>query len=553
MGTFVFTDELDYAAQMASVAAASVSLAISLFVCLASLWIYATPSARHHLDRVSFRLLLCSMIVEVVYDTVYIFLYSDPVPRTANSVSCSTAVYLLLATMGVANWLCTFIGVNLMLAICFGINPVRARLERWYILISLFMGFGIALVPAGLGHFGVDEVYQACYFTQTDPALRIRDFMTDLYAWQILSSLVAAASVLAVLVTLLRQSRATQRALYRGNDLNITSHDLHTIASTSMSHSPSDAPRPWFARLIRSRPRQGTSSLHRLEDKFITIALKISLYPLALIVINAFITGEDLAYTGRGGVESQGEYAVYCIYYFLYGGRGLFFGLIGILVDPCIRRGLPAAYQATFRPSRLGDTPITTLASGYDVEKGATVSHDVEAEAAAETITDFLASAPGPEPSLSDLPAGRQGLLGLFEKRQDLAGAEERRRPSLQVVYTRPSTPVTVLNPPSDPLTPAAPTPTDVITPLSPAHIVLASPKTPSHTEHPPLTPVAPSTPRRSRQSWLEPLATAVLARHDSPLGPRRSSDPALGDTARRRRELRVAAEKMYAEVQAQM
>jgi hypothetical protein len=58
------------------------------------------------------------------------------------------------------------------------------------------MGFGIALVPAGLGHFGVDEVYQACYFTQSalsmscldaeradrvaDPSLRIRDFMTDL-------------------------------------------------------------------------------------------------------------------------------------------------------------------------------------------------------------------------------------------------------------------------------------------------------------------------------------------------------------------------------------
>lgn len=28
------------------------------------------------------------------------------------------------------------------------------------------MGFGVPLVPAALGHFGVDPEYQACYFTQ---------------------------------------------------------------------------------------------------------------------------------------------------------------------------------------------------------------------------------------------------------------------------------------------------------------------------------------------------------------------------------------------------
>jgi hypothetical protein len=62
---------------MASIAASSLTLALSLFICLGSAWIYSVPSARHHLDRVSFRLLLWTMAIEIMYSGVYIYLYSD--------------------------------------------------------------------------------------------------------------------------------------------------------------------------------------------------------------------------------------------------------------------------------------------------------------------------------------------------------------------------------------------------------------------------------------------------------------------------------------------
>jgi hypothetical protein len=68
--------------------------------------------------------------------------------------------------------------------------------------------------------------------------------------------------------------------------------------------------------------------MHRLEDKFITIALKISLYPLALLAINVFITVEDLMYTVRGGVQDQEDFILYSIYYFLYGARGVAFACV---------------------------------------------------------------------------------------------------------------------------------------------------------------------------------------------------------------------------------
>lgn len=67
-------------AQVASLVGSVISLALSLFICCASLWIYRTPSARRHLDRVSFRLFLWSMGVEVVYNAAYLYIFSDVSP-----------------------------------------------------------------------------------------------------------------------------------------------------------------------------------------------------------------------------------------------------------------------------------------------------------------------------------------------------------------------------------------------------------------------------------------------------------------------------------------
>lgn len=114
-----------------------------------------------------------------------------------------------------------------MLAITFSINPLQAKLERWYLSLSFVLGFGVPLVPAILGHFGKDPMYGLCYFTQGkspdwykvceceligpgNRELRIRDFVVDLvsrlssnpltgqYLWQLLSCLVAAVSVITV-------------------------------------------------------------------------------------------------------------------------------------------------------------------------------------------------------------------------------------------------------------------------------------------------------------------------------------------------------------------
>jgi hypothetical protein len=55
-----------------SAIAAGISIGFVLVVLLVSLWVWSVPQARGYLQRLSFRLLLYSMVWETVYDVSYI-------------------------------------------------------------------------------------------------------------------------------------------------------------------------------------------------------------------------------------------------------------------------------------------------------------------------------------------------------------------------------------------------------------------------------------------------------------------------------------------------
>lgn len=96
-----------------------------------------------------------------------------PLPRAVNHRSVRWLTVLRV------NYLVTCIAINLMLCVCFGLNsvalsqPIRSRpwvstltrteLERWYIGVSFFLGIAIEGVPALVGHYGWDPVWQDCY------------------------------------------------------------------------------------------------------------------------------------------------------------------------------------------------------------------------------------------------------------------------------------------------------------------------------------------------------------------------------------------------------
>jgi hypothetical protein len=121
-------------------------------------------------------------------------------------------------------------------------------------------------------------------------------------------------------------------------------------------------------------PESGRLCSKVFDDHFLKTALNIALYPIALIVTSVIIMGKsalqlspqsishsahiagpshnalspswirsvliddiltsvaDLYISSAGGIYSHSVYVLYCIYYFLFGGRGIFFALVSLLL-----------------------------------------------------------------------------------------------------------------------------------------------------------------------------------------------------------------------------
>ncbi|KAK4687652.1 hypothetical protein P7C73_g2467, partial [Tremellales sp. Uapishka_1] len=358
-----------------SAVGAGVSLAMCLAVLLSSLWIWSKPHARPTLDRISFRLLLWSLGWEVVYDIAYIYLVLGIGPENA---MCSSTMYFVIAAMGVVNCLCTCIAINLMLTITFGLNPIALRLERWYLGVSMFVGLVVPIAPTALGHFGWDPILITCWFKGSDHDTRMKHFVSDLYIWQILCCLIASGTVIATLATLYRQGRATSQALYAGNPLNASimmeSADrppkksfferLRGRGGETSTKVPSEADRSGVVRLriVASRTPMG-----RLEEKFMRITIRIAMYPVALIIVNLVITVGDLYISSTGGIYSRPVFGLYIVYYVLYGARGCVFAAIGIFLDPCLWRGMQAAWHGSPANAQ-NDVPSDTVGALLSVD-----------------------------------------------------------------------------------------------------------------------------------------------------------------------------------------
>jgi len=131
----------------------------------------------------------------------------------------------------------------------------------------------------------------------------------------------------------------------------------------------------------------------------------------------------DLFISAQGGVKNKTVYGLYCVYYFLYGGRGIFFAALGLFVDPCLPRGLRAAWKAHF-PRDPGPNsftmepkaPITSSAGGIGciTPQGTRVD-----QLAASTVTNGGSGDPDaclePKTVLTDNALTRQDSSGSMD------------------------------------------------------------------------------------------------------------------------------------------
>jgi len=125
------------------------------------------------------------------------------------------------------------------------------------------------------------------------------------YLWQGLATLIATVSVAAVsstailsdphsnsqvLITLFRHGRSTSRILIGASISADTPTSLK--ASWDDNEGVSSDCRGQLRLLSPWAKKASTSPMHQLQDKFLSLAIRISLYPISLIMINTVLTGE---------------------------------------------------------------------------------------------------------------------------------------------------------------------------------------------------------------------------------------------------------------------
>ncbi|KAF3932904.1 hypothetical protein ABW20_dc0100180 [Dactylellina cionopaga] len=212
-------------------------------------------------------------------------------------------------------------------------------MEKYYLLGTLVINLGTTLPPLIKGKFGWDDVIGVCWLTSDNNEDRLK--------WQISTQLLWI--LLAVFITCMCCC-TTVFHLYRHkfNSLSVLNHTKHPeIENTTDSANRAGSPENRESASI-SVSRVQRSLLSNKE--FRSIILRISLYPAIMIILNLVITIADIRISILSGIYSEGDYALYTVYYALYGARGIFYALIAIM-DPSLQR----AYHV-WRGERMNST-----------------------------------------------------------------------------------------------------------------------------------------------------------------------------------------------------
>ncbi|CAZ79318.1 unnamed protein product [Tuber melanosporum] len=305
---------------------------ISLLFCLAVLVVVAVlftdPHSRKALDRLSFRLLTYALISNCIYSIGYIICVKV-------SPGVTAGVWLIQFWLGVTNWLILCIAVNLQIVLVHSLNSLV--LEKYYIIGTICLNLVITLPPLIKGKFGWDPVIEVCWLTSHNPHDRLTWQISTQLFWILLAVVVTTASALTTMGYLYKHKFVSEKALQgTKEDKQLRPHTPTTSLPRLDAHGKPIVDDkmhiPRSASKLASRTLSATS-------RFRNIIMRISLYPIVMVVLNLVITIADIRISTASGIYSQGDYSLYVVYYALYGARGIFYAMIAI-IDPSILRGI---------------------------------------------------------------------------------------------------------------------------------------------------------------------------------------------------------------------
>ncbi|KAJ7028601.1 hypothetical protein C8F04DRAFT_1398806 [Mycena alexandri] len=149
--------------------------ALLLLVIAYAAW---NPVSRHHLNRVSFRLLVCGLISNLIFAATSIPVFSGP------SAGCSFMAFFGLSILMFTACMFFCIALNLQLVLVHHVNG--NLMEKFYYIGSVAIVAILNIAPYAAGQFGYYN--GTCWFSNPLPDVQFRWLLGSQSVWMLLMS-----------------------------------------------------------------------------------------------------------------------------------------------------------------------------------------------------------------------------------------------------------------------------------------------------------------------------------------------------------------------------
>ncbi|KAJ7615490.1 hypothetical protein FB45DRAFT_244360 [Roridomyces roridus] len=214
------------------------------------------PISRPHLNRVSLRLLVYSQVANVIFCIILavgVNLRAGPTPW------CSVIDTLVYLTSMFSALIFFCMALNLQLVLVHGVNG--RMMEKYYVFGSSILALVCNITPLAAGQFGWNDVGHSCWFSDPDPAVRMRWLIGTQSFWVLSTAFGEVLVFLVIIGYIISQKVAIRRALRD-----------HAEKSGNSTHSTPTG--DW------TMPSETPIGQYR------NIILRISLYPLVSCLTN---------------------------------------------------------------------------------------------------------------------------------------------------------------------------------------------------------------------------------------------------------------------------
>ncbi|KAJ7150321.1 hypothetical protein C8R46DRAFT_1229887 [Mycena filopes] len=321
---FTYTkDEALTSAQIWGISAA-IGACFCFLVLLLIAALYARPSTRKFLDRVSFRIMVYALMCNMLHGiatAVCAF-------QTADSAACGFSVWLIMLTLQCGSWLIFGIALNLQCVLIHGLDG--RVMEKFYILGALTLAICVTVPPLATKQYGWDPLNEACWMTATEPKERLRWQLGS----QVLWTLFAAVGESIVFVTVVGYMFRHQVVFVSSSSSRIpslTSHPMQIVHGRRIHKA--------IRALKGPAPVDAKTRTLKHATEYRKVIIRVSLYPMVSIVLNGITVACDLFLSVSGSISTRTDLNVSTLNNLMYGLRPSIYALLAIS-DPALIRAV---------------------------------------------------------------------------------------------------------------------------------------------------------------------------------------------------------------------